>query len=536
MPMSSSRLAVVSSSVDIEFARRLISELREMGHDVLDLAKTDVSNPEQHSAHLRDVDAFLVVLSAEALHSAWFERELANIRTLLGDGMPRQVIVAQLGHAEIPPELQDFLAVNFNGQPHEDALLDLAQALDRAGIRSSAGEERARGIVIEPPAPDEVGSGLPVEEASRGESPYGSSFEPSAPPALTPPAAPPPPAPAPVPAPAATPRPAPGAVSPDVFPVPAGAPMPEDSQTTGSLGRSRFLRTDPEAVAVRSSEQVTFTAYHPREMEAQDWQQMLVYISLDTPQSLAGVAADADERLGARKGDYRAAPARRSAAIKRGTRVSIIPTLDGFTFNPPSMTVSWEEDVQRHDFRLRATTAPVGRAANGSIQFYAGVLLLAEVPISVYVRQPGERADIPMTFASIVARAYRRIFASYSHNDTAIVRSCESAAKALGDRYLMDVNLLRAGQEWDERLLRAIGEADVFQLFWSEKAAHSAAVEKEWRHALALARRGFVRPVYWTRQPYAIPPELASIHFDRLDLTRMGLSATKRFAMRLAGR
>lgn len=317
---------------------------------------------------------------------------------------------------------------------------------------------------------------------------------------------------------------------------PAAAPGDGDTGSYGSLGQSRFLRTDPEAVAIRSTEQVTFTAYHPREIAPREWQQMLLYIALDTPRTLAGVAADAEERLGNRKSDFRAAPAPTAAAIKRGTRLAIVPVLDGFTFNPPSLRVTWEEDMQRHDFRLRATSAAPGRAANGSIQIYRGVLLLAEVPISIYVRHAGERADIPSTFASIVARAYRRIFASYSHGDTLVVRSCESAAEALGDRYLRDVTLLRSGQQWDERLLRAIGDADIFQLFWSEKAARSLAVEKEWRHALALARREFIRPVYWTRQPYAIPPELASIHFDRLDLARLGLTGAKMLTFRLFGR
>jgi TIR domain len=334
--------------------------------------------------------------------------------------------------------------------------------------------------------------------------------------------------------PAAAPPVPPQAVPPAAQPPGYGASG--DTGSYGDLGQSRFLRTDPEAVAIRSTEQVTFTAYHPREIEPREWQQMLLYIALDTPRTLAGVAADAEERLGNRKSDFRAAPAPTAAAIKRGTRLAIVPLLDGFTFNPPSLRVTWEEDMQRHDFRLRATSAAPGRAANGSIQIYRGVLLLAEVPISVYVRHAGERADIPSTFASIVARAYRRIFASYSHGDTVVVRSCESAAEALGDRYLRDVTLLRSGQQWDERLLRAIGEADIFQLFWSEKAARSLAVEKEWRHALELARREFIRPVYWTRQPYAIPPELASIHFDRLDLARLGLTGAKMLTFRLFGR
>jgi hypothetical protein len=458
------------------------------------------------------------------------------------------------------------------GTLDDEHAASLPPVSESAGEHEEAGEERARGITgvrrgdepaVPPPPPAWRWSqeDLPVE-TMRGSGMLPPKEEVPAPPVQEQPDAPTlddrsgggaerspwqpvPPGSAPVLEPAGLP--------PDLAGMPAAAPpgppqaVPPASQPSdygasgdtgsfGSLGQSRFLRTDPEAVAIRSTEQVTFTAYHPREIEPREWQQMLLYIALDTPRTLAGVAADAEERLGNRKSDFRAAPAPTAAAIKRGTRLAIVPLLDGFTFNPPSLRVTWEEDMQRHDFRLRATSAALGRAANGSIQIYRGVLLLAEVPISVYVRHAGERADIPSTFASIVARAYRRIFASYSHGDTVVVRSCESAAEALGDRYLRDVTLLRSGQQWDERLLRAIGEADIFQLFWSEKAARSLAVEKEWRHALELARREFIRPVYWTRQPYAIPPELASIHFDRLDLARLGLTGAKMLTFRLFGR
>ncbi len=362
-------------------------------------------------------------------------------------------------------------------------------ALESARERENAGEERARGITGVrggavpaapplPPAPPWPHEDLPVETTPAGGM-APPQEETSAPPVQEQPGAPVlddrsrgvgeripwqpvPPGSAPVSPPAVLPPdlggmpaaavPVPPQAAPPAAPwqpaaQPLGSSGNSDTGSFGSLGQSRFLRTDPEAVAIRSTEQVTFTAYQPREIEPREWQQMLVYIALDTPRTLAGVAADAEERLGNRKSDFRAAATPTAAAIKRGTRLAIVPVLDGFTFNPPSMRVTWEEDMQRHDFRLRATSAAPGRAANGSIQIYRGVLLLAEVPISVYVRHAGERADIPSTFASIVARAYRRIFASYSHGDTVVVRSCESAAEALGDRYLRDVTLLRSGQQ-----------------------------------------------------------------------------------------
>lgn len=300
---------------------------------------------------------------------------------------------------------------------------------------------------------------------------------------------------------------------------------------------SRFLRAEP-APAVAVPEDVAFTAFHPREVDPKVWQEMLLYIAADTPRSLATVAADAEARLAKRKGGYRDATARSNLPLTRGTLLTIVPDLPGFDFNPASITVAWEEDAQRHEFRLRSAGARPGQAANGTVRIYAGPYLRGEIPISIFVQDPQARVKTPGGMISVFARAYHKIFASYSHKDTEVVQTCEAATEALGDRYLRDVNLLRSGEQWNERLLAAIDEADIFQLFWSEQSAKSFAVEQEWRHALALAvtRPGFIRPVYWTGKPYPIPAELAAIHFDRLDLSRLGARPGRSLVGRLLGR
>ena len=70
-------------------------------------------------------------------------------------------------------------------------------------------------------------------------------------------------------------------------------------------------------------------------------------------------------------------------------------------------------------------------------------------------------------------------------------------------------------ERWSEQLLAMIERADVFQLFWSENAAASKSVEKEWRHAQKLGQEAqrFIRPVYWTQPMPLPPPELAHLHF-----------------------
>jgi hypothetical protein len=130
-----------------------------------------------------------------------------------------------------------------------------------------------------------------------------------------------------------------------------------------------------------------------------------------------------------------------------------------------------------------------------------------------------------MTAARVAA--YRHTFPSYSRKDEPIVRACEVVVEAGGDRFLRDVRMLRAGEDWAPKLLELINQADVFQLFWSRNAAASQQVEREWRHALTLRsidRATFIRPVYWSSKPYPIPTELQPIELGHIDPEILGLA------------
>ncbi|HLJ80401.1 MAG TPA: toll/interleukin-1 receptor domain-containing protein [Ktedonobacterales bacterium] len=329
--------------------------------------------------------------------------------------------------------------------------------------------------------------------------------------------------------------PAPGYAPPPAYGAP---PNPMAPAPQGGYGYPGPFASWPQA-PVAVAEQVTFTAYHVREIAPQAWQPLYVYIALDTPQAQAQVQAAAQQALAGRMGEFRPAVAAETAWLRRGTQLTFVPGVPGCVFDPPELTVPWQADAQQLAFRMQATTARPGFAVNGSIQVFTGPLLRADIPISIFVRQPGmyPQTPQPQSFASSTARAYRKVFASYSHRDTSVVQSCETAAQATGDRYLRDVSLLRSGEQWNDRLLQAIGEADLFQLFWSQNAAHSPAVQTEWRHALALqpARGIFIRPVYWSRQVYSIPPELQSIHFERISLARLGWGKARIFLHDMLG-
>lgn len=280
---------------------------------------------------------------------------------------------------------------------------------------------------------------------------------------------------------------------------------------------------------------MAFTAYHPKEVERSRSAPLLVYLALDDAGTLALVAAQAAERLAGRLEQYRAGIADERMTLRRGTKLRIIPTIPGFHINPQWMDVTWDEDAQQHEFSVRADSATVGHAAEGAVRVYQGLTLRAEIALSIFVTQSGSAGQAPSDFASAIARAYRRVFASYSHRDTPVVESCEAAAQAMGDRYLRDVMTLQSGQLWNSQLMKMIAEADVFQLFWSKNAATSGYVRQEWEYALSIQanRPGFIRPVYWTATPFSIPSALNPLHFESLDLSSLGWGPVRRFFYQL---
>jgi hypothetical protein len=274
-------------------------------------------------------------------------------------------------------------------------------------------------------------------------------------------------------------------------------------------------------------EEVAFTGYYPREVAPRVWERLLVFVALDTPSAAAEVESTATERLARRLDDYRHARVPSQAALRRGARLTLVPRLSGFRFDPASVAAEWADDVQCYEFRLRAEGASPGATANGVVQVFEGPLLRGEVPVAVVVRTARQPTlgDSRARFANVRGPAYRNTFPSYSRQDEPVVRAFETVAEAGGDRFLRDVRAVRAGQDWGPAILGYIERADVFQLFWSERAARSQQVEREWRHALTLlsGRPGFIRPVFWTSQPYRIPSELAAINFGYLDPNVLGL-------------
>lgn len=295
------------------------------------------------------------------------------------------------------------------------------------------------------------------------------------------------------------------------------------------------------------TQDLAFTAFHPKELNYH-WTTLLVYTYLR--EHFCRVQRDAEALLDS-SSDYGQRDAGAELDVAPGAEITVVPRMPGCQFNPSEDRFSLEEEIHRREFRIRADpNAPgfdPGAAVNGTVSFYVGPLLIAEVkiwtvlsgatsappairPRTLRLMNAGllqvadshnVKASMRQTHRSAPAvahetassNAYSAIFVSYARKDADVVKRVGTAYRALGMNFLRDVEFLHSGQKWSLELLKKIDQADIFQLFWSKAAKRSRNVEQEWLHALAQQRDNFIRPVYWEKPMPKPPSELSDIHF-----------------------
>lgn len=197
-----------------------------------------------------------------------------------------------------------------------------------------------------------------------------------------------------------------------------------------------------------------------------------------------------------------------------GQRVRVRPQAEGVRFSPEQVTVTWRGIIEEVPFRMQPAAGVT--TVSGNVAVYLGLMNIARIPLDLTFAAAGRKARAPRPQT---ARPFRKIFTSYSRKDLDVVRLVQRFTSATGDRYLHDVDDLRAGEEWQESIRDLIEEADVFQLFWSTNSMRSPLVRQEWEYALDLRRADFVRPTFWEhplpRDPErSLPPDgLRALHF-----------------------
>jgi len=278
-------------------------------------------------------------------------------------------------------------------------------------------------------------------------------------------------------------------------------------------------------------ENVQFTVYRPRAVRPEAWYSLLAFAHLaerrpgadpETLDPVEEVRRQAAQVLAEAAQDYRETTTDSRQGIPREGEITFLADVPEVEFNPPRRTFRWLEDVHREQFRFRAGRELDGKTVRGRLTVFLGTIIVADIPLTLQITSLAGSSAPGHDVQESHAQPYRKIFPSYSHQDLDIVQQCARYAAVLGDRYLQDTVVLRAGELWNDRLMELIREADVFQLFWSRNSMNSPYVRREWEFALALNRPYFVRPTYWEeplpadRGRNLPPPNLAALHFQRL--------------------
>lgn len=268
---------------------------------------------------------------------------------------------------------------------------------------------------------------------------------------------------------------------------------------------------------------VQFSLYHPKVVEVNSRSGLFLYAHLQ--QALPKITEDI-ERFKAELGGEISQPkvAKNVAKLSEGTMITVVPESDEVEFEPSSLTKKWRGDWTRFDFEFRPSGDLENDAVFVRVSIQVANLEIAHIKCAIDVAEETSAVGNvdnnvinPLAQAKLSSQSttpYQRIFISYSRKDLEVARTYKAAQIALGNEVFLDVDNLRTGQDWKAQLARAIDEADILQLFWSENSSTSEYCQYEWDYALKYRCAGtkcvdFIRPVYW-KNPLPPPPERLS--------------------------
>ena len=153
--------------------------------------------------------------------------------------------------------------------------------------------------------------------------------------------------------------------------------------------------------------------------------------------------------------------------------------------NPKSQvekTILWHGSPANADFIVKCPESYKEDRLLETITMRVDGLQIGEVTVELRF----EKANEVLARLTLI----RSAFASYSRVDAPeVVARLQAIEKLLPDLDIFwDIESLRSGEMWEERLMEEVVTKDIFYLFWSINAARSKWVGREWR--LAYNRRG----------------------------------------------
>lgn len=208
------------------------------------------------------------------------------------------------------------------------------------------------------------------------------------------------------------------------------------------------------------------------------------------------------------------------AGIKSGVSVpigevlTVTVQLEAVDINEPVQTIVWDGVPTNASFIVHVSVDVSRTVLSGmALIGYRGITI-AKVPFQIKLSDSDYTDYINHSTKTFYPKT---AFASYaSENCEEVFSRVQGMKKVAPDlEIFIDVFSLRSGENWQEKLEQHVPDKDMFYLFWSQEAARSKWVEREWR--LALEKRGidYISPVPLEEPDLAPPPrELNILHFN----------------------
>jgi len=269
--------------------------------------------------------------------------------------------------------------------------------------------------------------------------------------------------------------------------------------------------------------EVVFSAYYPRQVQAEIRYSFLVYAHLPSlVQEIVQDVSKFEDELGGQIPSPKTS--KEKPCLKKDTPLTVMLECQDVEFEPFALTKKWRGEWIRFEFDFQASKEMIHDTAIVRVSVRAYGIEIACIDKCAFdVVEPMQSSEDEVSlvgienplalakYSSQSVEMHKRIFVSYAREDTDVVESYRLAQEARGDDVFMDTYSIRSGEDWKKALAHAIDTVDIFQLFWSEHSSQSEYVQHEWDYAMTFRCkedecRDFIRPVYW-KKPMPDPPE-----------------------------
>ena len=283
-----------------------------------------------------------------------------------------------------------------------------------------------------------------------------------------------------------------------------------------------FPDAPPELPEERS--QPEFSSYYPELVQPGRSYALIVFAHLESVRDqVFGIAQGYPDMVGIQPG---CGTVESLVTVELNSLITFVPRVQGIRFEPTEQFIAWTPPYQSATF-LFTTSSNLSRELVGQILIYQGPLVIGEIPVTMKLQAENTILDKNLSQEGKFKRL-DPVFASYSHRDVAVVEYFRRIRETRGQKTLVDIYDLQAGDYWAESLLKMIDECAVFQLFWSQNSQKSKHCRREWQYALNCKghHSRFIQPVWWHAPMPPPPSELANLHFQKITVpptTRMKL-------------